>query len=207
MSLRQAKKQQARQAILAAARELIDADGYEQTTMRDIAAAAELSYQTLYNYFPTKALILQALLLEDVNHVAAAIDALVAEHAAGKRPLLTTLQAVFREDLDAVSQRDRESWRVVAMDYMQHQGEAAHLYDLIDAKSHENLLSLLKNAQAQGELTTSVDPHLLADTLFSISYHAAWRYILEPSTAKSDLLGALEAQSSLLLTPYLTKMA
>ena len=115
MSLREAKKQRARQDILAAARELIDADGYEQTTMRDIAAAAELSYQTLYNYFPTKALILQALLLEDVNHVAEAMDALVAEHAAGRRPLLPTLHAMFREDLDAVSQRDRESWRVVAM--------------------------------------------------------------------------------------------
>ena len=205
MSLREAKKQRARQDILAAARELIDADGYEQTTMRDIAAAAELSYQTLYNYFPTKALILQALLLEDVNHVAAAMDALVAEHAAGNRPLLPTLHAMFREDLDAVSQRDRESWRVVAVDYMQQQGEAAHLYELIDAKSHENLLSLLESARAQGELVKSVDPQLLADTLFSISYHAVWRYILEPSTAKSELLAALEAQTSLLLTPYLQR--
>ena len=65
MSLREAKKLRARHDILTAARELIDTHGYEQTTMRDIATAAELSYQTLYNYFPTKALILQALLLED----------------------------------------------------------------------------------------------------------------------------------------------
>lgn len=205
MSLREAKKQRARQDILAAARELFDANGYAQTTMRDVAGAAELSYQTLYNYFPTKALILQALLLEDVDHGAEAMDALVAEHAAGRRPLLATLHDMFRTDLDAVSQRDRESWRVVAMDYMQQRGEAAHLYELIDAKSRENLMSLLNNARAREELALSVDPQLLADTLFSISYHAVWRYILEPGTAKAELLASLEAQTSLVLQPHLLR--
>ena len=58
MSLREQKKHQARQQILRSAHRLIQDGGYASTRMRDIAAAANVSYQTLYNYFPTKGLIL-----------------------------------------------------------------------------------------------------------------------------------------------------
>ena len=205
MSLREEKKQQARQAILTAARDLIDERGYDQAKMRDIAAAARLSYQTLYNYFPTKALILQALLLEDVANFAAQMDTLVATHANGEAGLLPTLHAINRADLDAISQRDRELWRVVAMDFMDQQGAATHVYQLIDATSHETLAGLLATAQRQGELVDSVDVPLLADTLFAISHHTVWRYIMEPTTTKALLLEGLEAQTKLLVSPYLVR--
>lgn len=203
MSLREEKKQQARQGILTAARDLIDQHGYEQAKMRDIAAAAHLSYQTLYNYFPTKALILQALLIEDVAHIAAQMDALVAAHAAGRDSLLNTLHGINRTDMDAISQRDRELWRVVAVDFINQAGEAAHIYQLIDAASHETFSGLLAAAQANGELADSAPVALLVDTLFAISHHAVWRYIMEPGTAKVALLEALEAQTEVLVRPYL----
>ena len=64
MSLREQKKVRARSDILAAANTLIARKGYENTTMREIADAANLSYQTLYNYFPSKAQIVQAMLTD-----------------------------------------------------------------------------------------------------------------------------------------------
>ena len=203
MSLREEKKQQARQDILTAARDLIDQHGYSHAKMRDIAATAHLSYQTLYNYFPTKALILQALLVEDVAHLATQIEELVAEHTTGRTALLPTLHAIYRADMDAISQRDRELWRVVAIDFINQEGEAAHIYQLINATSHDTLMGLLNAAQAGGELANSTNVALLADTLFAISHHNVWRYIMEPRTAKSDLLQALEAQTELLVRPYL----
>jgi len=205
MSLREEKKQQARQDILTAARDLIDQHGYDQAKMRDIAASARLSYQTLYNYFPTKALILQALLVQDMAHLAAQFDELVAEHAAGKRALLATLHAIYEADMDAIAQRDRELWRVVAVDFINQEGEAAHIYQLIDATSHDTLMGLLTAAQTNGELTDSANVTLLADTLFAISHHTVWRYIMEPGTAKGVLLEALEAQTELLVQPYLVR--
>ena len=111
MSLREKKKQKARQDILNAARDLIEQHGYDQAKMRDIAVAANLSYQTLYNYFPTKALILQALLLDDVVHVAEQMDALITAYQSGHAELLVTLHAMNRARLDVVSQPDRELWR------------------------------------------------------------------------------------------------
>jgi len=52
--LRNRKKQQTRKTIATVAAELFNSRGYENVRMRDIAHAADVSEQTLYNYFPTK---------------------------------------------------------------------------------------------------------------------------------------------------------
>jgi AcrR family transcriptional regulator len=203
VSLREEKKQQARQDILNAARDLIDQHGYDQAKMRDIAAAAHLSYQTLYNYFPTKALILQALLLDDVVHVAEQMDELISAYQSGRAELLVTLHAMNRARLDVVSQRDRGLWRVVATDLIDQQREATHIYQLIDSAAHEKLTSLLDGAQANGKLNPTANTALLADTLVALSQYTVSRFIMEPATAKTTLLDALQAQSALLVVPYM----
>src|SRR5215831_15955949 len=52
--LRNRKKQQTRKTIATVAAELFNSRGYENVRMRDIAHAADVSEQKLYNYFPTK---------------------------------------------------------------------------------------------------------------------------------------------------------
>jgi AcrR family transcriptional regulator len=52
--LRARKKQQSRQRIAAAAARLFKRRGYESVRMVDIARAADVAEQTVYNYFPTK---------------------------------------------------------------------------------------------------------------------------------------------------------
>jgi len=53
-SLRARKKQRTRQHIAETARELFAARGVEQVTVAEVARAAEVSAQTVFNYFPTK---------------------------------------------------------------------------------------------------------------------------------------------------------
>ena len=52
--LRARKKKQTRQRIAAVAAQLFKSRGYENIRMVDIAHEADVSEQTLYNYFPTK---------------------------------------------------------------------------------------------------------------------------------------------------------
>lgn len=52
--LREQKKAQTRSAIAEAAAALFGRDGYPNVAMARVAAAARVSDQTLYNYFPTK---------------------------------------------------------------------------------------------------------------------------------------------------------
>lgn len=53
--LRERKKQQTREAIHEAAYRLIDAQGFEATTIDQICQEAEVSSRTFFNYFPSKA--------------------------------------------------------------------------------------------------------------------------------------------------------
>ena len=56
------RKAMTRTKLLAAARGLFASQGFEQTTIRDIAAEADIALGGFYNYFPTKDDILAALL-------------------------------------------------------------------------------------------------------------------------------------------------
>jgi AcrR family transcriptional regulator len=55
--LRERKKRQTRETIAAAAAALFAARGYDEVTMVEVATAADVSEKTLYNYFPSKELL------------------------------------------------------------------------------------------------------------------------------------------------------
>lgn len=65
-SLRERKKARTRELIQAQALRLFTAQGYEETTAEQIAAAAEISPSTLFRYFATKADILRMDLLDPI---------------------------------------------------------------------------------------------------------------------------------------------
>ena len=56
--LRERKKRQTREAVRCAAFRLFEQFGYPNTTVEQIAAAAEISPRTFFRYFPTKAALL-----------------------------------------------------------------------------------------------------------------------------------------------------
>ena len=59
------KKQETRRRIIGSARKLFNDKGFEQTTTRDIADAAQIATGTMFNYFSTK----EALAMTIVNEV------------------------------------------------------------------------------------------------------------------------------------------
>ena len=64
-----------RQKILQAARRLFTDNGFESTTTRDIALAADIATGTLFNYFPTKEAVLASLAAEAIAEADAQTDA------------------------------------------------------------------------------------------------------------------------------------
>ena len=56
---------QLREDILISARELLFSQGYEAFTMRSVAAACHVAVGTVYNYFPSKVMLVAEVILED----------------------------------------------------------------------------------------------------------------------------------------------
>jgi AcrR family transcriptional regulator len=73
-TLRERKRERTRQAIVDAAVELFERDGYDGTTIADIAAAADIGTRTFFGYFASKEEVLFPAVDARVDAAIAAID-------------------------------------------------------------------------------------------------------------------------------------
>ncbi|MEV3920729.1 TetR/AcrR family transcriptional regulator [Actinomadura coerulea] len=96
--LRETKKQETRQLISDHATRLFITQGFEQTTIAEIAAAARVAKKTVTNYFPRK----EDLALDHQEQFAASL----ADAVAARRPGESALAALRRAFADAVAAQD-----------------------------------------------------------------------------------------------------
>ena len=96
VSLRERKKARTREAIIIAALDLFEREGYDNTTIEDIAAAAEVSPRTFFRYFDSK---LDLVMTRTDSH-SDDFGPLLADRPPGEG-LLEALRAVLLSQLDA----------------------------------------------------------------------------------------------------------
>ncbi len=99
--LRERKKQRTRAAIQREAMRLFLKQGYEQTTIEQIAEAADISASTFFNYFPSKE---DVVISDDYDPL------MVAALAARPRdePLMLAIRRMMNDDLGELLERDRD---------------------------------------------------------------------------------------------------
>jgi AcrR family transcriptional regulator len=90
MTLRDRKKARTRQAIIDAATDLFATNGYDETTVADIAAAADIGTRTFFSYFASKE---EVLFPESDGRVQAAVDA-VETRRPGEGPTEVLMRAL-----------------------------------------------------------------------------------------------------------------
>jgi len=152
-------KAERRARILASARRLIARRGVEGLTLRDLAAASQVSVPTVYNLIGGKQALLSALLEETFARVAARLGALaegglvaraLALCEAGWSELLAE-PAYFRELVHAFLVSD----------------ETTPLRRQIDERQMDVMTQVLRIGQAHGELAEWADPAQVASTLYA----------------------------------------
>jgi AcrR family transcriptional regulator len=90
MTLRDRKRARTRQALIDAATELFERKGYDETTIADIAAAAEIGARTFFGYFASK----EELLFPEADaRVQAVVDA-IATRGPDEGPVEVLLRAL-----------------------------------------------------------------------------------------------------------------
>jgi AcrR family transcriptional regulator len=99
--LRERKKRRTRELIATTAARLFAEHGYEQVSVLDVAAAAEVSEQTVYNHFPTK----RALVLDRDEDLRDQLTTLIANRPSGISPAgaIRDLAASMVEELRTMS--------------------------------------------------------------------------------------------------------
>ncbi len=188
----EARKQRTRAAMLAAAAELFAVQGYEATTMQEIATLAEIGLGTVYGYFPSKEDMLRTV-LDGRRSIAV---------QRSSEALRTTRGAVARACLIL-----RHLWEFLA----ENRGLSLALLSLDAARpstgpsSNDNSYNALLTHLERGRLRGEVAPIPLETTvkaLVSTYTWAAlrlgiWRDTQEPGRVLADL----EQLTLRLLTP------
>ena len=114
-TLRERKKQKTRESIQREAMRLIALQGYDETTVEQIAAAADISPSTFFNYFPTKE---DVVLYDAYDPVLAS---LLLERPADEplsvsfRRVLEEMGGMFERDRDIILARGRLWFQVPAL--------------------------------------------------------------------------------------------
>lgn len=155
--------------ILRAAAELFGRRGYARTTMEDVARRAKLAVGTLYNYFPSKAEIVLALLRRDTGEALAAADAVL--DAPSDDPA-EAIAALFDVYVDLLAGHDRHQLReLVAASIIQPDPIGRAAFE-IDLRLVSQLAGLLVRLRDGGSLAADLDAPRAATTLYAV--YATW---------------------------------
>ena len=164
MSRRARRKEETLRRLEEAGWQLFTTKGYEATSTREIADAADIAAGTLFNYFPEKRGLL-------IHLMQAQID------AAANRAFETMTAASLEEQLThvftALTQcyaRERRLSRVFVKELLFTDGSqrthtAAWTFELVSRVG-----DLIRRAQREGQLDPSVDAMDAAQQVFSIHY-------------------------------------
>ena len=206
MSLRQLNRQKTRAAILTAAKALAATSNWQGLTTREIAKAAEVSYQPLYNYFPSKAEIVRALI---VDTYVGPEDALLAIIKNYRGDLLASINEINATRFALIQATDPQWWFLLSSYFAPGRDgstSGARIMELVDQSGDSYYYQLLRLAQGTGQLRDDVDIQLMSHTLYCIANSAGERLIF--AEANFDALQqVLAQQSAQVVTPYLNEAA
>ncbi len=107
IGLRERKKLKTRESIQRTALRLFEKQGYDETTIEEIAAATEISPSTFFNYFPTKE---DVVLFDAYDPMAIQMFRDLPKDeplSVGLRKVLEALSAAFEEDMQTILARGR----------------------------------------------------------------------------------------------------
>jgi AcrR family transcriptional regulator len=144
--LRERKKQRTREHIAETARRLFSERGFEHVTVAEVARGADVSEQTVFNYFPTKEDLVywrlgafEAQLLETIRERDAGESVLAAfrRFLLAQRGLMGEVDPQAREQLESITRMITSSPALLAREQQIFTGYTASLARLIGGERAE----------------------------------------------------------------------
>ncbi|MGI4829132.1 MAG: TetR/AcrR family transcriptional regulator [Janthinobacterium lividum] len=182
-------------AILEATVQVLLKDGKAKLTTTRIAARAGVSVGTLYQYFPNKSSLLQALLKEHLDSVALAME--VACEAARDAPLATMAETITSAFVKAKFHNIDASITLYAVS---DDVEGKRIARDMHARATKAMTALLRTARE-----TVTEPDLVAATLLSAMAGVS-RAMLERGVTRGTMI-TMEKELTVMVRAYLQASA
>lgn len=174
-----AEAEQTRQQLLDAALRVFGRQGYDATTLDDIAREAAVTRGAIYWHFKGKAELYRALLTERQGPASEALaTALAADEPPLERlrALITRSIALLEEDANYRATMELTLFKTGAAPELAA-GFAQKVAGLRDLR--QSLVELVRSGQAQGSLRPDLDPEAAATTILSLLNGVALTWLLD----------------------------
>jgi AcrR family transcriptional regulator len=169
--IREQKKRKTRSAIMEAAVHLFSENGFERTSIQQLAQAAGIGKGTIYSYFQTKTEIFHAFCEDELDFIRSEL----LTKTDPESPLIEQLMVLYMGEFSLIS-RNKEFGRLM-MQQMVFPVETEHVKTRdIDDRWLALIFSIYKRAQERNELRRDIDLLYIAGHFYGLYIMAfsAW---------------------------------
>jgi AcrR family transcriptional regulator len=192
--LRERQKADRTGRILSAASALFRAQGYDAVRIEDIAAVAEVSVGTCYNYFSTKGDLLLAIVSMEVEEVVEAGRALVAAPPPDVAQALGALICLYYDH--SLMYLSKEMWRRAMAISIEAPGTPfSRNYTRLDAMLAAQVCDLLAELRKRHLTRSDLDPSTLGNIVFHSLNQLFVEFVKDDDMQMADLHRKSEAQT------------
>jgi AcrR family transcriptional regulator len=164
--LRAKQKASRRIRILDAAAALFREHGFDAVKIESIAAAAEVSTGTIYNYYQNKGDLLVAIVAMEVNEVLAAGEKVVAKPQRGVEKAIDSL--IDNYIAHSLVYLSKEMWRqAMAIAIQQPNSPFGITYANLDIALAQQVFRLIEKLKALGSVDAKTDAKALGELIFN----------------------------------------
>ncbi|SHO49770.1 TetR/AcrR family transcriptional regulator [Desulfopila aestuarii] len=182
---REAKKKKTKKAILAAAVELFSINGFEKTSISQLAKTAGVGKGTVYSYFKTKQDLLLAFCEDELEYIHEQLNTRTNQDA----PVFEQLVTVFMAEFEYVT-RNPEFGRLYMQEIVFPKKLLAEKHKEGENKFFEMIFPILLKGQERGEIRQEFELLHLCGHFFAI-------YLLLLHAWYSDFIATSEAEAAL----------
>ncbi|MEG6507671.1 TetR/AcrR family transcriptional regulator [Methyloligella sp. 2.7D] len=195
--LRARKKADTDRRIVESAAQLFRARGYSSVRMEDIAALANVSAGTLYNYYENKGDLLVAVVAMEVAEVLSAGEALLADPPQNAEEALRRLVHQYYDH--SLVYLSKEMWRTaMAISIQQPETTASKLYTDLDRRLAQQIVRLIEILQQKTLVSGAVDPMLIGEVLFNNLNMRFIEFAKDETLSLDELKAHVDAQNRLI---------
>jgi AcrR family transcriptional regulator len=160
-------------------------EGYNGVTIESIAAEADVSAVTVYNYYETKANLLLALVKESDARLIAQLNKLAQNLPDDIRDAVAEFGRIMRRH--AMTYLAKSTWReVLAASILEGGKQFGTTYRSLDQALIDLMSMIVKAYQGRGMLARDIDAAALADTLFQIQNIRFFLFISDDDLSEED---------------------
>ncbi len=173
--LRHRQKQERERRIVQAAEKLFARKGYAKAAMEDVAARAGLAVGTIYNYFPSKSVLLLAIVRRETQSLLARGRKILDDPPRDPVAAVSAFTEIF---LDDFTRDDRRLWRELFGAAIAEPSTVGQRLFEADTQLVTQLASMLERYRSNGVLASDMEPMTAATVLYGVCFTWMTAYLM-----------------------------